>query len=176
MKFLLVTAVALLSTVVADEVKRSYSLPSNSPNGFRTHEIDAYGNPNNTHIPNFNATQPSITPSAKFSRRGSSGQSGIITCKNQYTLNYNDMIIAQQGLDQAFQNGDSFSGKSTSYKSDSAVAYGCNYGNGQTINGNWLAAQWALIAQNCGTSSPGYISFPQWKAAYGIDSSGVPFC
>ena len=175
MKFLLVTAVALLSSVVAAQVTPKYSLPSDSLNGLYVHETDADGNTKNTHIPDFNVTERSITLSAKFARRGSSGQ-GAITCKNQYILNYDDMIAAEQGLDQFFQNGNSFSGKTTSYKWSSAVAYGCNYGKGQHITGNWLAAQWALIAQNCGTSSAGYISFPQWKAAYGIDSSGVGFC
>jgi hypothetical protein len=175
MKFLLVTAVALLSTVVAAEATPKYSLPSDSPDGLYVHETDADGNPKNTHIPDFNITERSITRSAKFAR-GSSSDQGIVTCKNQYTLNYDDMITAEQGLDSWFQTGGSFSGKSTSYKWNSAVAYGCNYGKGQTINGNWLAAQWSLIAQSCGTSSPGYISFPQWKAAYGVDSSGVGFC
>ncbi|KAN0086669.1 hypothetical protein V8E54_000357 [Elaphomyces granulatus] len=173
MKFLLVTAVALLSAVVAAEATPKYSLPGDSPDGLYVHETDADGNPKNTHIPDFNITERSITPSAKFARDSSQG---TITCKNQYTLNYNDMITAEQGLEQAFQHGGSFSGKSTSYKWSSAVAYGCNYGKGQTFSGNWLAAQFAQIAQSCGTSSPGYISFPQWKAAYGIDSSGVGFC
>jgi hypothetical protein len=54
---------------------------------------------------------------------------GNINCKNTYTLNYNDLIAAQQGLEGWFQNGSSYSSKQMSYKSASANAYSCNYGN-----------------------------------------------
>ena len=70
----------------------------------------------------------------------------------------------------------SFTDKTTSYKWGSAVAYGCNYGNGQTVTGSWLAAQFASIAQECGSSTAGWIAYPDWKASYGIDNSGVGFC
>jgi hypothetical protein len=175
MKFLLVTAVALLSTVVAAEVTPKYSLPSDSHNGLYSHGIDENGNPKNTYIPNFNLTKRSITPSPKFARASSSSQ-GTITCQNTLGLDPTDVSNAEQGLEGFFQSGNNFGNRSISYRSNSAVAYGCNYGNGQTINGNWLEAQFGLIAEDCGTSSPGYISFPQWKAAYGISSSGVGFC
>ncbi|KAI1142536.1 hypothetical protein F5Y05DRAFT_371431 [Hypoxylon sp. FL0543] len=106
-------------------------------------------------------------------RKDSQGQ---VHCKNQYSLNYNDMVYAERSLEDQFDSNGSFSGKSVSATYGSVVAYGCNYGNGQTITSSWLAAQYQLIAQNCGTTSPGWISYPDWKASYGIDSADSGFC
>lgn len=86
------------------------------------------------------------------------------------------MNLAQQGLIERFKDGGSFKDKDTLYKKGSAVAYGCNYGKGQTITGSWLAAQFAAIATHCGSLSPGWVTFPDWKASYGIDNSGNKVC
>jgi len=81
------------------------------------------------------------------------------------------MSLAQQGLIDRFKDGKSFKETSTLYKQGTVVAYGCNYGNGQTISGSWLAAQFAAIAQKCGSLSPGYVAYPDWKATYGVGST-----
>jgi hypothetical protein len=108
--------------------------------------------------------------------RRSGGTQGGITCNNQYGLNFNDVNQAEQGMEAAFQYGGSFYQSPWTYKVGTAVAYGCNYGNGQEVAGPWLSAQFANIATTCGSAGPGYVSYPDWKAQYGIDSTSVSLC
>ncbi|KAK3385812.1 hypothetical protein B0H63DRAFT_187805 [Podospora didyma] len=182
--FKLITLLAVAASVTAGAIPReagtgTYSHAPDAPNGFYIHSLNAAGEPENIFVgevlPIVNATVNHTTAAAALlaARKLYQGQ---IICKNQYTLNYNDLIAAEQGLENMFANGGSFGGKSVSYKSPSAVAYGCNYGHGQTITGTWLAAQFGNIATACGSSSPGWVAYPDWKAAYGVDGSGVGFC
>lgn len=167
------SAMALIDASAVPKATNTFSLALDAPEGFYLHSIGSNGEPQNVHISDPNTDVPSSTFSTKQRRDG--GQ-GAIYCKNQYVLNYSDSIAAQQGLEAQFQNGEPFSGHSISYKYGNAVAYGCNYGSGQVVTGTWLAAQFAKIAQECGSTGPGWIAYPDWKASYGIDNSINSFC
>jgi hypothetical protein len=147
---------------------------SDALDGFYIHTINSTGQPENLYVGNFKDFLPGVDNTTDSKTRRDTP--GAINCHNQYTVNYSDLVASEQGLEQMYQYGGSFYGKSTSYKSGSAVSYGCNYGNGQTISGSWLAAQFGNIAQNCGSTGAGYVSYPSWKASYGVDGSGVSFC
>jgi hypothetical protein len=151
-----------------------FSLAPNAPNGFSTHVVNADGSTTTEYIGDV-GDLPSALNSTINTVQLSNSQ-GDISCRNQYVLNLDDLIAAEQGLEAMYTNGGSFNGKSTSYKSGSAVAYGCNYGKGQTITGTWLSAQYNNIAQQCGSTGPGWVSYPDWKASYGVDSSATGFC
>lgn len=167
-----------VSASVLPENTQTFSLASDAPNGFYLHTIGPDGKPQNAHIGDLNAVLPDFNRTSDDSnpRQRRKAQQGDIICKNQYELNYNDIVPAEQGLEAMFQYGGSFGGKSVSYKYGSAVAYGCNYGKGQTITGTWLAAQFGRIAQECGASGGGWTTYPDWKASYGLDSSAAGFC
>ncbi|RYP05520.1 hypothetical protein DL765_009820 [Monosporascus sp. GIB2] len=181
----LVTAFALVAyataNVLAQENKEqgtgtsTFSYAPGAPDGFYVHAINNAGYPENIFIGDLKDMLPPVANDTNTHTRRKEKQ-GDIYCKNQYTINYDDLVAAEQGLERMYQDGGSFSGKSTSYKYGSAVAYGCNYGNGQTITGSWLAAQYAAIGQKCGSNSPGWVAYPDWKSSYGVDQSGVGFC
>jgi hypothetical protein len=86
------------------------------------------------------------------------------------------MIAAQQDLEAMFQYGGKFDGRTVSYKSGTAVAFGCNYGNRQSVTGTFLVAQYSNLAQQCGVQGRGCVSFHNSKASYDVDSSAVGFC
>ncbi|KAI0138699.1 hypothetical protein F4776DRAFT_663068 [Hypoxylon sp. NC0597] len=158
-------ASATAGLIQRDTSDGTFHLPADSPNG--AYELSVGESSE--------ATYKHLGDDSKdlVARKDYQGQ---IHCKNQYTLNYDDMGYAEQGFENNFGNGNSFYGKTVSYKYGSAVAYGCNYGHGQTVTGTWLAAQFAAIAQSCGAQSAGWVSYPDWKASYGIDNAGVGFC
>ena len=175
---LAISAMGAVNAGVLPRSTKTYSLASDSPNGFYLHTIGPNGNPQNAHIGDLNTFLPDLNSTSDASnphQRRQDGQ-GDVNCKNQYVLNYNDIVSAEQGLEAMYQYGGTFNDQTTSYKYGSAVAYGCNYGGGQTISGSWLAAQFSRISQQCGTSGSGWVTYPDWKASYGIDSSAVGFC
>ena len=173
-----ISAVSAVTASVLPRATKTYSFASDSPNGFYLHTIGPDGKPQNAHIGDLNAFLPDLNRTSDVSNPHQRRQDAqpTIDCKNQYTLNYNDIVAAEQGLEAMFQYGGTFDDKTVSYKSGGAVAYGCNYGSGQTVSGSWLGAQFSKISQQCGTSGGGYVSYPDWKASYGIDSSAIGFC
>jgi hypothetical protein len=176
-----ISALVIVQASAIPEATKTFSLASDAPNGFYLHFFDPDGKPQNANIGDINTVFPDLDHHTNSSipnpkKRRDEKNQGVITCRNQYELNYNDVIAAEQGLGAMFQFGGSFSDKTVSYKHGGVVAYGCNYGNSQTITATWLAAQFAQIAQHCGATGGGWVSYPDWKASYGLDSSGVGFC
>lgn len=172
-----ISAAAIVQASAIPQTTETFSLALDAPEGFYLHTIDSNGKPQNEHADELKTvlpdSDPSSAPNTQQYRREAQGS---IYCKNQYLLNSKDLAAAQQGLKATFASGGSFTESSVSYKSGSAVAYGCNYGDGQTITGPWLGAQFALIEKECGPLGGGWIAFPDWKASYGFDNSGVGFC
>jgi hypothetical protein len=74
-----------------------------------------------------------------------------------------DFAQADQTLANFFRDGNTFMGKDIAYYYGSAVAFGCNYGNGQTV----AAEQWNnnvnAINQQCGVAGSGWYSYPSSK-------------
>lgn len=175
-----ISAVVIGQASAIPKATKTFSLASDAPDGFSLHFVGPDGKPQNANIGDLNTVFPDLdhhTPSSAPNpkeRRG--GKQGDITCQNKYGLNYGDVLIAERALEGMFQNGGSFSDKSVSFKYGSVVAYGCNYGHGQNITGTWLAAQFGQIAAECGATDGGWVSYPEWKASYGLDSSRAGFC
>ncbi|KAJ6473879.1 hypothetical protein C8R45DRAFT_1103548 [Mycena sanguinolenta] len=162
---------ALFLAFVATAV--AFQRPTGGPDGLYIHSIDAEGNSvveylgvastSSNHIPR------AAGPSAKFGKRdgvtcgGGSGSAG-------------DFAQADQMLANFFGNGNTFKGKDIAYYYGSAVAFGCNYGNGQTDT----ASQWDSnvndINQDCGVAGSGWYSYPSSKASFGRTLSSESFC
>jgi hypothetical protein len=62
------------------------------------------------------------------------------------------------------------------YKYGTAVAYGCNYGNGQECWGDQVNGFFTSLKSTCGNSEKGYYNLPKSKASYGVTDSGSGYC
>ena len=82
---------------------------------------------------------------------------------------------AIQGLADTLDSQPSFS-HSISFTYGSATAYGCDYGNGQTISGGQFTDYLDMVQSECGDDEAGYYDVPSSKASFGITASGVGFC
>ena len=165
-----VIALGAINASALPKASKTFSLASDAADGAYIHTIGPNGDPQTTYVGELANTSD---VSKRHQRRDYQGQ---IFCKNQYILNSGDVSAAEQGLEALFPYGRSFYISSVSYKIGTAVAYGCNYGDGQTVTGDFLAAQFGNIAGQCGGSSGGYVSYPDWKASYGIDSAAAGYC
>lgn len=178
--FNLVAALAFVATATAGVIQRdsgTFSHATGAIDGVYIHIINATGQPENIFLGEF---KPSLfgvdnTTYSNVTRRDYQGE---IKCHNQNTMSYSNIVTAETGLEGFItQQNNQFSTSTLSYVSGGAVAYGCNYGqNGQKITATWLAAQFGNIALKCGASGAGYVTYPDWGAAYGLDKSSVSFC
>lgn len=86
-----------------------------------------------------------------------------------------DASAAAAGLAHALDGNPAFF-HATSFVSGTAVAYGCDYGNGQHIGGTELTGYMNDIAAACGAGKQGYFNIPSAKASYGVTTAGSGFC
>ncbi|GME48628.1 hypothetical protein C8Q74DRAFT_1364003 [Neofusicoccum parvum] len=103
-----------------------------------------------------------------------------VSC-NGFGVNADDANTAQGKLADMCGNGYYFSSKSIAQVSGGAVAFGCNYGNGQTCHKNDLWDFFGQINSVCGfthgsSAGAGWYSRNDWKATYGRTSTGSGFC
>lgn len=87
-----------------------------------------------------------------------------------------DIVSAVNGLSGFFGGGNAFYGLSVSSYSGGAVAYGCNYGDGQTMDANTFIGFENDLDSTCGNTHAGYYNHPDWKASYGRTQSSQSFC
>ena len=87
-----------------------------------------------------------------------------------------DFAQADQMLANFFGNGNTFKGKDIAYYYGSAVAFGCNYGHGQTDTASKWDSNVNAINQDCGVAGSGWYSYPSSKASYGRTLSSESFC
>jgi|SRR5579862_8871765 len=86
-----------------------------------------------------------------------------------------DFLGAEGGLAVFFGTGQSFVGTQT-YKSGNAVAFGCDYGNGQEYTACQLTSDVQAIDALCGQGGAGWSSHESWKSTYGRTLLSESFC
>lgn len=141
--------------------------PEGAPDGIYLEIVSGNG----TTIMEYVGPTPSTIPEHKLDRRAGVGPQ----CQSPL-MALSDIQAAQGGLANFFGGGNAFYAKSVSSYSGSAVAYGCNYGNGQTMDSNTFNEFMSDLDVNCGNTHAGYYNHPDWKASYGRTQSSQSFC
>ncbi|KAH9890724.1 hypothetical protein F4778DRAFT_752061 [Xylariomycetidae sp. FL2044] len=113
---------------------------------------------------------PAESSSNELTTRASEGAN----C-NGFYLDANDIQNAINGLIGTCGDGRKYSSR-ISYQYGNAVAFGCNYGSGQTCYAKDLRSMFTSVEQKCGTSGAGWYSKPSWKASYGYTSVSNSYC
>lgn len=98
-----------------------------------------------------------------------------VQCQNDVEVDSSDITNAQNALGNSFGGGITFHSKISAVSGD-AVAYGCDYGNGQFMTSTEYLGYMSAISTNCGSTSAGYYNIPSSKSSYGRTSSSVGFC
>lgn len=155
----------------------AFKHPEGSPDGLYVHDVDANGTVSVTYIGISNITVP-------HGRRSDTNASstGPVELKSTGPAcgggvgNADDMADAENALADEFGDGITFQGKSVSYTYSSAVAFVCNYGNGQTVTSGQYLGYISSVDAYCGSDVAGWYSYPSSKATYGRTLSGENFC
>ncbi|KAI0800220.1 hypothetical protein C8Q74DRAFT_398872 [Fomes fomentarius] len=131
-------------------------------------------NPTNATVGFRPSTPSTSSESSELVKRDS------VNC-NGYGVNADSANVAQGELADMCGNGYFFSSRSVAKVSGDAVAYGCNYGNGQTCHSGDLWSFFGQINSKCGfthgaSAGAGWYAATGWKAAYGRASAGTGFC
>lgn len=145
--------------------KGIFKITAGSPDGLYTHIVGIDGTVHTQYHGTLNAT----TPAADAKRDGTG-----VHCQNP-TVNPSDATAAISGLATMFGTQPNFSG-SISYSSGTATAFGCDYGNGQTMNGEEFTGFLNGVQSECGDKKTGFFDLPGIKASYGITTNGLAFC
>ena len=162
--------------VAADDEHRHGGFPPGTPDGFYTGVVNSADNSTHwTLIPDLNITIPTATivPSgpALTKRDG-------VTCEYKLANTYS-VADATTQLSNACGNGYSYS-HTVAKISGGAIAYGCDYGNGQTCYFGDVNGFFNSIRGSCGTSGSndrsGWYSKSSWKATYGWTTTGNGVC
>jgi hypothetical protein len=149
----------------------TFSLPPNSLDGFYIHTIDESGNKGLEYLGLLNSTVKTHDRNENsFEKRASEGA----ICQGSY-LYPSDVTNAEGGLEGVCGGGKKFS-SAISYQGGDAVAYGCNYGSGQTCHSNDVATFFGRLTTKCGGNQQGWYSYPDWKVSYGVTHVGNSFC
>ena len=157
----ILTLAAAASTALA-----GFSHDPSAPDGVYTHYVDSAGTPQNVYLGPVHARRE-----PHLDVRDSSG----VQCQSSIQMNADDVSAAQTQLGNIFGGGFQFF-KTISIKSGSAVAYGCDYGNGQTLSNSDFSGYMGSVSTRCGATSAGFFNLPQFKAAYGRTNAGISFC
>ncbi|KAH0559905.1 hypothetical protein GP486_003578 [Trichoglossum hirsutum] len=152
-------------------------LDVSDPDGLYLHVVE----PNGTVVTHYAGESGNST--LKFMRRGSVPTSVTANSKRDTGAHCNniggspeDFLAAEGGLSSFFgSNGQSFASH-ISYKIGNGVAYGCDYGNGQTYTACQLSSDVDAIDSKCGTGGAGWSSHESWKSSYGRTLASEKFC
>ncbi|GJE86666.1 hypothetical protein PsYK624_027470 [Phanerochaete sordida] len=141
--------------------------PHGASEGYYTHFKALDGTLHTTY---HGTTPPAGSVNSTHTRRSGGG----VQCQG-LTFAAGDASAAAAGLAHALDGNPSFF-HATSFVSGTAVAYGCDYGNGQHIGGTELTGYINDIAAACGAGKQGYFNIPSAKASYGVTTAGSGFC
>ncbi|KAF2824446.1 hypothetical protein CC86DRAFT_384076 [Ophiobolus disseminans] len=83
---------------------------------------------------------------------------------------------AQRAFAEMCGNGYWFNSRAIAQVWGSAIAYGCNYGNGQTCHSADVWSFYGGIDNGCGYASAGWWSMEEWKASYGREVNPAGYC
>ncbi|CAF0820613.1 unnamed protein product [Didymodactylos carnosus] len=123
----------------------------------------------------FTANSTSYMGSANVTKRNRLRDTGV-HCETSVYFSTADMDKAIEGLAQFFGTGNSFYARSVSSYYGSAVAFGCNYGNGQHMDAEFFRNEQNLINTKCGSGRGGWNGHESWKSSYGRTSAAKSFC
>ncbi|KAI0319775.1 hypothetical protein OF83DRAFT_1169917 [Amylostereum chailletii] len=154
----------LLAALVASAV--AIERPKGGPDGLYIAEVDANGDEKLTYVGPGNTTVPHT-----LTARASTGP----FCQS-VQASASDISNAEHALANFFGGGTSFFGSSVSMYSGSAVAYGCNYGNGQTMSSQEFLGYVSVLDAKCGGQNAAYYNLPSSKSSYGRTASSQGFC
>ena len=131
-------------------------------------------------IASSNATAPAASSEDSSAAGHALVKRDEVDC-NGYGLNADHANVAQGEFADMCGSGYFFNSRSIAKVYDDAVAYGCNYGNGQTCTSNLMWTFYAQINSKCGfthgaQAGAGWYYSPSLKASYGRASAGTGFC
>lgn len=88
-----------------------------------------------------------------------------------------DVQSAEAGLAGVFAPSPfSWGGKTITYTSGDAVAFGCDYGNGRQSSTDQFNEDMQGVDQKCRVMGAGWWGHPNWKSTYGRTQRGTSFC
>lgn len=160
------TFIALIAS--ASAAIASFTHAPGTPNGVYAHFTDADGVDHTEWIGPVNTTAP--IEHRVLQVRAPYG----VQCQDD-EVSSSDITGAQNALANSFNSGLTFH-KKISTVFNSAVAYGCDYGNGQFMTSTEYLGYMSAISTNCGSSAAGYYNLPSSKSSYGRTSSALGFC
>lgn len=160
----LTTIVSLLALSVS-AAKR----PDNAPDGIYIEVVHANG----TTVMEYYGPANTTAPAYALDKRDK--DQGYPVCQRP-AMARSDIVAAVNGLNNFFGGGNAFYGKSVSNYHGGAVAYGCNYGNGQSMDAGRFNDMMNSLDTSCGNTHAGYFDHPGWKSSYGRAQSSSSFC
>lgn len=169
-------ALASAATALPAEVQKSRygPLPAGSPNGLYVSTVNEDGSLGWKHLGSgVTNTTSDVTARAAADAIGKRAPTGVY-CQG----NSNDAYDWENAATQLIQNcgnGLAFEG-SIAFQSNTAVAYGCDYGYGQICHGGDVSSFMDNIRSSCGEAYYGWWSQENWKASYGVTSVQDGWC
>ena len=154
------------------------AIPHGSPDGLYLGNLRADGSTEWTYHGPTNVTAeappPEVLAAAALDKRDGASCSGFGTPAD-------DVNTAQGQLAGLFGNGYYWTSRTIAVTYKSGIAYGCNYGNGQTSHSSDYWSDIAKVNTKCGfsnggTAGVGWYSHTSWKASYGRTAQGSGYC
>ena len=177
----LAVAVSAISLVIAAPTdntnpKGLFRHAEDAKNGLYTHTVGPDGSIltqyHGEHPSLANVTQASVGSDVTVATKQRRG-SGVNCQSLKFTAQ--DAVVATNELGYKFDSNSQFS-SSTSYVYGTAIAYGCDYGNGQRMTSTEFHGYISDIINQCGSGTEGYFNLPSSKSSYGLTNSGDGFC
>ncbi|KAH0556090.1 hypothetical protein GP486_005972 [Trichoglossum hirsutum] len=177
MKSLALIISLILSSAIASA--GAHSVPEDGPDGLYIHHTDENGNSTYQYW----GEAPDLVFARTIEGRALNTSSKLASLERRdgpvcssFELDQNDANSATNGLAAWFGCGRSFKGKSeASYKSGSVVAFGCDYGDGQTYTSDKYLDDIAAVKAKCGNSA-GWFAHDSWKSSYGFTQTSQSYC
>jgi hypothetical protein len=171
-----------VTAVPTPDEEGTFRLPQNSKDGLYLHVVDSDGVAGLEYLGLFNSTSEQfsftnitsesldLTEPGALSRRKPQGS----YCQGNY-IDPTSWDGAIDGLLGICKWSNHFS-KAIAYQSGNAIAYGCNYGNGQECYYDSVNSFFTWLKSDCGNNQQGYYSYPKWKVSYGVVGVGNSYC
>lgn len=166
MKLFYLAALGGLVAAVPTERKPLYDpLPEGAPNGPHIASLNEDGS---THWEFLGHLTRNSTASSEVQKRAATGA----YC-NGYYIGANVQSTVDDFITEF---GGRYFKTAIAWQDNGAIAYGCDYGNGQYPQTSDLQNFFASIANTCGSNSAGWWSQEDWAASYGVVGSGSGYC
>jgi hypothetical protein len=178
---MLSSSILLATLAFLAPVKAAVYIPIGSPDGVYTHTTTPDGNTTLEYLGPHGLRDPEIIPydsealpAARATRLAARAGQGS-NCQ-EYLGRSSDFTAVGLNLGSKCGTAGFKFDKSVSVLLGGVVAYGCNYGNGQTCKQTDVNYFFARITSKCGDNRAGWWSEPDWKASYGRTFQGIGYC